>query len=390
MMSLRTNPFRFANKFHSRTMYATRAVNGVRVATRVNTSQRTMSDITPAESSSLKQTIAKLFGQPIVSDGWVGGFPGALRQVFPSNKDHANLLELISLDDSDVVDICFDLGRHVTVHFRDGAPPLAMNSLVVDTGHLLGLVETLRRNEDVLTATGRMGIEGTLHRVSVLNDFEGHITGLTWRVGREVSLHDSLTDELKGFLAMGKSVLFFGHPGAGKTTTLRGAATYMADCVPRRTVVVDATGELAGWGAQPIGIGTNTRRMCVSPGKSHGDVMLEVIRNHTPQVMVVDELMTRGEAGLVQTCRARGIQLLATVHAGGLADVVENPVFAELMGGSQSAAVSDTVAMRKGGAKFTRARKHPAVFDGAYDVQTKTLFTNMDDFVDKYYEYQNV
>jgi stage III sporulation protein SpoIIIAA len=104
----------------------------------------------------------------------------------------------------------------------------------------------------------------------------------------------------------------------------------------------------------------------------------------------VDELVTRGEAGLVQTCHARGVQVVATVHADSLANVVENPVFAELMGGHQSAAVSDATAQRHGGAKFVRSRRHPPVFDGAYDVETKTLYRDLGDFVDSYFEYQNV
>jgi stage III sporulation protein SpoIIIAA len=390
IMSLRTNlvqTVKFANSLRSRTNIVSRGVlaSSQRVPVTVPTGDAA-SDMSKAERVALRQTIDKLFGSPTVSGGWVGGFPAALRQLFPTLGDHATLLNLIAEDGSDVIDVCIDEGKLVTVHFRDGNPPIGMNSVIVKSDHINALIETLRRDEDVLAATGRMGIPGTLHRVSVLHDFEGKVVGLTWRIGRDVDLHESLSDELKTFLALGKSVLFFGHPGAGKTTILRAAAAYVADCVPRRTVAVDATGEIGGYAAQPIGIGANTRRMCVSPGKSHGDAMLEVIRNHSPQTMIVDEIMTRGEAGLVQTCRARGIQLLATVHAGGLADVVENPIFADLMGGSQSAAISDAVAMRKGGAKFVRSRKHPAVFDGAYDVKNKTLFTNVDNFVDKYYD----
>ena len=347
------------------------------------------SAVTSGDTSSLKQSISQLFGEPVLDGGWVGGFHGALRHVFPTDTDHANLINLVADPDSDVVDVCFDLGRCVTVHFRTGTP-LVMNSKLIDAKILAAMIDTLRCDEDVLAATGRMGIPETLHRVSILTDFDGLVSGLTWRVGREVSLHETLTADLKTFLALGKSVILFGKPGVGKTTTLRGAAAYLADHVPRRTVVVDATGELGGYATQSIGIGANTRRMCVAPGKTHGDTMLEVIRNHTPQAMVVDELMTRGEAALVQTCHARGVQILATVHADTLSNVVENPVFNDLMGGSQSAAVSDAMAQRKGGAKFVRSRKHPPVFDGAYDVETKTLYTDLASFVDRYFEYQNV
>lgn len=325
--------------------------------------------------------IAKLFGK----NTDVGGFPAALRNVFDTSTDHANLVNLTADVDSTVIDVCFDVGRNVTVHFRTG-PPLTMQSKTIDATIIGSLTESMTVADDVFAATGRMGIEGTLHRVSALNDFDGTISGLTWRIGREVSFHDVLTDELKGYLALGKSILFFGRPGAGKTTTLRGAATYLGDCAPRRTIVVDATGELGGCGSEPIGIGTNTRRMCVAPGKSHGDAMMAAIRNHTPQALIVDEIMTRSEAALVQTCRARGIQLVATCHASGLADVVENPVFADLMGGNQNAAVSDASATQRG-SKFVRARKHAPVFDGAYDVETKTLYPNLSQFVDEYFEY---
>ena len=335
-------------------------------------------------SSTEGALIAKLFGQ----NAGAGGFPIALRNVFDTSTDHANLVNLVADADSDVIDVCFDLGRNVTIHFRTG-PPLTLQSKTIDATIIGSLAESMTTCDDVFAATGRMGIEGTLHRVSALNDFDGTISGLTWRIGREVSFHEVLTDDLKGYLALGNSVLFFGRPGAGKTTALRGAATYLGDCVPKRTIVVDATGELGGWSAQPIGIGMNTRRMCVSPGKSHGDAMMAAIRNHTPQALIVDEIMTRSEAALAQTCRARGIQLVATCHASGLADVVENPVFADLVGGSQNAAISDASAAQRG-SKFVRARKHAPVFDGAYDVETKTLYPNLSKFVDEYFEYYNV
>jgi len=69
--------------------------------------------------------------------------------------------------------------------------------------------------------------------------------------------------------------------------------------------------------------------------------MIEAVENHTPQVLVIDEI------GVVKECQAareisrRGVQLIATAHGKTLTDVVEDPVLSNLVGGTQAVILGD-------------------------------------------------
>ena len=52
----------------------------------------------------------------------------------------------------------------------------------------------------------------------------------------------------KGFSNSGKSILFLGSPGVGKTTKLREIARLLADELGKRVIVVDTSNEIAGDG----------------------------------------------------------------------------------------------------------------------------------------------
>lgn len=54
----------------------------------------------------------------------------------------------------------------------------------------------------------RAGIEGTLHRISAIRSRNGHIVGLTCRVGRAVT---GQIDMVYDLLQYGKSILFVGR-----------------------------------------------------------------------------------------------------------------------------------------------------------------------------------
>lgn len=79
----------------------------------------------------------------------------------------------------------------------------------------------------------RAGIEGTLHRISAIRSRRGMIVGLTCRVGRAISGHVDMVHDL---LQYGKSILFVGKPGVGKTTVMREIARVLADEFHKRVV----------------------------------------------------------------------------------------------------------------------------------------------------------
>eukprot|EP00601_Ochromonadales_sp_CCMP2298_P002490 CAMPEP_0173170840 /NCGR_PEP_ID=MMETSP1141-20130122/1440_1 /TAXON_ID=483371 /ORGANISM="non described non described, Strain CCMP2298" /LENGTH=133 /DNA_ID=CAMNT_0014092737 /DNA_START=57 /DNA_END=454 /DNA_ORIENTATION=+ len=131
---------------------------------------------------------------------------------------------------------------------------------------------------------------------------------MTIRIGRSFCGAYRL---IEGELAAGKSVLLVGCPGAGKTTFVRDCARFLAQT--RRVEIVDASNEIAGEGDVPHWSVGRARRMMVKQGK-HG-AMLEAVQNHTPQVLVVDEIGAAEEVAAARDIAQRGVQLLATAHA---------------------------------------------------------------------------
>ena len=272
----------------------------------------------------------------------------------------------------DVIDVAFDVGKKAIVHTRDGTP-------VEFPSKLIGQEDLETMWSSLETRGNRGGHPASLNRFSAIRDFRGNICGITMRVSRVVQPEETLSQDMQTFLGLGYGVLLFGPPASGKTTTLRAIAKFLAE--HRRVVVVDEAGELGGYGTMNAAALGNARRACVHEGTTHAETVLDVVRNHSPQTLVVDELMTAADAASAMTAARRGIQLIATVHADTLEDVVANPVFRDLCGGIQHAAVSDA-SMRTVGGKFVAQRKGVPCFRGALDVQRECLHMNLEHAVD--------
>ena len=72
----------------------------------------------------------------------------------------------------------------------------------------------------------RAGLEQQLHRISAMRNRDGHIIGLTMRVGRHVSGNADMISDL--IFGDDRSILFLGEPGSGKTTVVREATRLLA------------------------------------------------------------------------------------------------------------------------------------------------------------------
>ena len=272
----------------------------------------------------------------------------------------------------DVIDVVFDVGKKAMVHVRDGKPvEFPSKTLCSDD------LETMWSSLE--TRGNRGGHPSSLNRFSAMRDFRGNISGITMRVSRVMQPDEMLSDDVQTYLSLGYGMLLFGPPASGKTTTLRSMAKFLAD--HRRVVVVDEVGELGGFGSFNAAALGDARRACVHEGTTHADTLLDVVRNHSPQTIVIDELMGPADVASALTAARRGIQLIATLHADTLSDVVANPVFREICGGIQHAAVADT-SIRNFGGKFVSQRKGASCFRGAFDVQRQCLHMNLEHAVD--------
>ena len=84
-------------------------------------------------------------------------------------------------------------------------------------------------------------------------------------------------------------------------------------------VVIDTSNEVAGEGAQAHACIGRARRMMVRDRSVQHTVMVEAVQNHTPQVLVIDEMGTAKEVAAAKSIAQRGIVLVSRGWAGGCA-----------------------------------------------------------------------
>jgi stage III sporulation protein SpoIIIAA len=104
--------------------------------------------------------------------------------------------------------------------------------------------------------------------------------------------------------------------------------------------IVDTSNEIAGDGDIPHPCVGHARRMMVPSLDQQSAVMIECVQNHTPTVMVIDEIGRTTEVDAARTCKNRGVRLIASAH-GDLRKLVKNPKLRGLIGGVESVTLGD-------------------------------------------------
>lgn len=136
----------------------------------------------------------------------------------------------------------------------------------------------------------RAGIERTLHRISRLQNRKGEVVGLTIRVGKTIrGLITMISDVLMDAASHKTSILLLGAPGMGKTSVIREIARVLSER-DLSVMVVDTSNEIAGDSNIPHPAIGMARRMQVPEAKEQHRRMIEAVQNHTPDVIIVDEV----------------------------------------------------------------------------------------------------
>ena len=255
----------------------------------------------------------------------------------------------------DVREIVLDRGRYPEVR-HSGGKIERINSSEIEEEDLTYITDKLPE----FTTDNRSGVPGTLHRISAIRNRQGRVVGLTCRIGRVVT---GTIACIKDFCLMNKSILFLGKPGVGKTTKLREISRLVADELGKRVVVVDTSNEIAGDGDTPHPAIGSARRMQVKQPEFQKDIMIEAVENHTPEVIVVDEIGTEAEAQAARTIAERGVMLIATAHGNSLESLIKNPTLSDLVGGIQSVTLGDDEAKRRSSQKTVLEREKQPTFD---------------------------
>ncbi len=296
-----------------------------------------------------------------------------LINVLPKRLQKA--MELEDLDD--LIEVVMDLGRTAEARFS------GQHWVVLGEEHVtLDEIRHVTSRLGTFSSDNRAGIPRTLHRISAIKNRQGDTIGLTCRVGKTVS---GTIEPIRDIVESGKSILLLGRPGVGKTTKLREMAKILASDAGKRVVIVDTSNEIAGDGDIPHPAVGRARRMQVSHHNEQQNVMIEAVQNHTPEVIIVDEIGSEQEALAARTIAERGVNLVATAHGNTLENIIKNPVLSDLIGGIETVTLGDDEAKRRASQKTILERAKAPTFDVCIELRdrdTLAVYPNVAEAVD--------
>jgi stage III sporulation protein SpoIIIAA len=271
---------------------------------------------------------------------------------------------LLNYDLSKLIEIVFDLGRIPEARFSK-RKTILLGDKSVNRAMIDNIIKVIGEFDE----SNRAGLEGTLHRISCIYNKKNEIVGLTMRVGRSIQgavdiIKDCLEDE-------SKSILLLGPPGVGKTTMLREIAFRLSTEQESRVVVIDTSNEIGGDGDIPHPAIGRARRMQLPFHKHQHEIMIEAVENHTPEVIVIDEIGNQAEADAAHTIAERGVRLVGTAHGNSIENIIQNPMLCDLIGGIESVTLGDEEARKRGTQKTVLERASKPTFDICIEIIDK-------------------
>jgi hypothetical protein len=121
------------------------------------------------------------------------------------------------------------------------------------------------------------------------------------------------------------------------------------------------------------------------PNEQHA-VMIEAVENHTPEVIIIDEIGTEEEAEAARTIAERGVMLIGTAHGNALDNLLKNPTLVDLIGGIQTVTLGDDEARRRGTQKTVLERAAQPTFEICVEIidrQTLAVHRDVGEAVDQ-------
>ena len=293
---------------------------------------------------------------------------------------------LCSLRERSVRDLILDLNERPRVFFNSENSIFLFDNedLKFTQNDMDSLVSHLDIGSD-----NRAILNGSFHRISVMRNLQGKVYGVTLQMARFIhGLSTILTD----LIYSEGSILFLGPPGTGKSSFIR-------DCIRligkqgKLLIVVDSSNELCGNGDSVHPLLYPARRMMVSSIEKQKEIMIEALQNHTPDILVIDEIGRSNEVSAAKTIRARGVRVIASAH-GSFDSLFKNSDLNGILGGFQQVIMSDkTLEKNHDNRKLKLERAGEPVFDTIIELTKTTprcvnIFRNVSKIVDAKLENQ--
>lgn len=231
----------------------------------------------------------------------------------------------------DLDEIIIDLNQPLSVRAGD----LRIDYPYVIDPLLLGRVDTEMQSGVAKgwRADGRIGIPGTLHRISRETNLQGTTVMITVRVGRAlIGVAEPLRDVIHKAVDQGAGLAIIGPPAAGKTTLLRDIARIMAERLGRGLVIIDTSNEIAGDSDIPHPIIGKARRVIVGDPQLQAGKFARTIGNTGPQALLSDEIGYRDDIPIIVQNAPRGVSITATLHGKNMIRVVGSQNLWPLLG----------------------------------------------------------
>jgi stage III sporulation protein SpoIIIAA len=249
-----------------------------------------------------------------------------------------------------LIDVVLDVGRRPHCWIEESRVFLCDDeSRVVESAELQDIAEKL----GTFGGDNRAGLDGKLHRFSAIRDRNANIMGITIRVGRHV--HGNAAMLMDFLMGTDKSILILGEPGSGKSTIIREVTKKLAD--EKSVIVVDTSNEIAGDGNTPHSCIGLARRMMVPSLDKQSAVMIEAVQNHTPHVIVIDEVGRTREVDAARTVKQRGVRMIDSAH-GDFRRLIKNKELVGLVGGTHTVTIGDNLAREEADRMVDVVLKH--------------------------------
>jgi stage III sporulation protein SpoIIIAA len=210
-------------------------------------------------------------------------------------------------------------------------------------------------------------MSGTLHSAVAIRQSNGQISSLIYRIGRQFNgAADIFQDLLQSTASVeARAVLVVGRVGVGCSSLLRDIARAYTEYIGRRVSVIDTHGELLGGGlcAHPSVV-PRARRFLVPNPESQDVTIAEAVRNHRPQVLVIDDIASEKDVAAVKYAMQCGVSVFCGTQACNIRAVLLNPALRAAMG------VEDIpVSKREGPDGPIQHRCRQPLFDAIIEVQ---------------------